>query len=166
MSSSFVYISDSKFHPINLLEKIIISKNWVFERPLEDEIYIEVPTKFSNLIIQVSWLKTQGRIEIKSFFYIKMDFSRNIEIYKLLNLINNKINCGHFLINECKYPAFKYSIIVKDHRSIKFELLKEILNYAIIESEKFFPVFQLVLWGGKKAEEAILFFDFQTEGTS
>ena len=82
MSSTIVYIADSKYHPINLLEKIIISKNWVFERPIEDEIYIEVPTKFSNLIIQVSWLKTQGRIEIKSFFYKKMDFSGNIEIYK------------------------------------------------------------------------------------
>tara|TARA_B100000686_G_C16053427_1_gene601071 strand:- start:274 stop:561 length:288 start_codon:yes stop_codon:yes gene_type:complete len=95
-----------------------------------------------------------------------MDFSNNIEIYKLLNLINNKINYGHFIISELKYPTFKNSIIVKNHKDIKFELLREVLNFAIIESERFFPVFQLVLWGGKKAEEAILFFDFQTEGKS
>ena len=82
MTSSFTDLIDSKFHPINLLEKIIISKNWVFERPIDDEIYIEVPTKYSNLIVQVSWLKTEGRIEIKSFFYNKMDFSNNLEIYK------------------------------------------------------------------------------------
>tara|TARA_Y100001960_G_C14609821_1_gene795147 strand:+ start:258 stop:758 length:501 start_codon:yes stop_codon:yes gene_type:complete len=166
MTSSFTNITDSSFHPINLLEEIIISKNWVFDRPIEDEIYIEVPTKYSNLIIQVSWLKNQGKIEIRSFFYIKMDFSNNIEIYKLLNLINNKINYGHFIISELKYPTFKNSIIVKNHKDIKFELLREVLNFAIIESERFFPVFQLVLWGGKKAEEAILFFDFQTEGKS
>ena len=166
MTSSFTNITDSSFHPINLLEEIIISKNWVFDRPIEDEIYIEVPTKYSNLIIQVSWLKNQGKIEIRSFFYIKMDFSNNIEIYKLLNLINNKINYGHFIISELKYPTFKNSIIVKNHKDIKFELLREVLNFAIIESERFFPVFQLVLWVGKKAEEAILFFDFQTEGKS
>ena len=166
MTTSLADIADSKFHPINLLEEIIISKNWVFDRPIEDEIYIEVPTKYSNLIIQVSWLKNQGKIEIRSFFYIKMDFSNNIEIYKLLNLINNKINYGHFIISELKYPTFKNSIIVKNHKDIKFELLREVLNFAIIESERFFPVFQLVLWGGKKAEEAILFFDFQTEGKS
>ena len=166
MTSSFTNITDSSFHPINLLEEIIISKNWVFDRPIEDEIYIEVPTKYSNLIIQVSWLKNQGKIEIRSFFYIKMDFSNNIEIYKLLNLINNKINYGHFIISELKYPTFKNSIIVKNHKDIKFELLREVLNFAIIESERFFPVFQLVLWGCKKAEEAILFFDFQTEGKS
>ena len=166
MTTSLADITDSKFHPINLLEEIIISKNWVFERPIEDEIYIEVPTKYSNLIIQVSWLKKSERIEIKSFFYIKMDFSNNIEIYKLLNLINKKIDYGHFIINDLKYPTFKNSIIIKESKSIKFDFLKEILNYAIIQSEKFFPIFQLVLWGGKKAEEAILFFDFQTEGTS
>ena len=164
MAPSFTDFTDSKFHPINLLEQIIISKNWVFERPIEDEIYIEVPTKYSNLIIQVTWLKNNGRIEIRSFFYNKMDFSNNIEIYKLLNLINNRINYGHFIINENSFPTFKNSIIVKDYKNIKFDLLKEVLNYAILESESFFPTLQLVLWGGKKAEEAILFFDFKTEG--
>ena len=164
MPSSFTNLTDSKFHPINLLEEIIISKNWVFERPIEDEIFIEVPTKYSNLIIQVTWLKNRGRIEIRSFFYNKMDFSNNVEIYKLLNLINNKIDYGHFVINENKYPTFKNSIIIKDHNNLKFDLLREILNYAILESERFFPMLQLVLWGGRKAEEAILFFDFKTEG--
>ena len=164
MTSSFADFTDSRSHPINLLEELIISKNWVFERPIEDEIYIEVPTKYSNLIIQVTWLKNQGRIEIKSFFYNKMDFTNNTEVYKLLNLINNKIDYGHFVINEDKYPTFKNSIIVKDQKNIKFDLLREVLNYAILESERFFPILQLVLWGGKKAEEAILFFDFKTEG--
>ena len=164
MTSSFTDLTDSKFHPINLLEEITISKNWVFERPIEDEIYIEVPTRYSNLIIQVTWLKNKSRIEIRSFFYNKMDFSDNAEIYKLLNLINNKVDYGHFIINENKYPTFKNSIIVKDYKNIKFDLLKEVLNYAILESERFFPILQLVLWGGKKAEEAILFFDFKTEG--
>ena len=164
MASSFIDLIDSKSHPINLLEEIIISKDWIFERPIEDEIYIEVPTKYSNLIIQVNWLKNQSRIEIRSFFYNKMDFSDNVEIYKLLNLINNRINYGHFIINENSFPTFKNSIIIKDYKSIKFDLLKELLNYAILESERFFPIVQLVLWGGKKAEEAILFFDFKTEG--
>ena len=164
MASSFIDLIDSKSHPINLLEEIIISKNWIFERPIEDEIYIEVPTKYSNLIIQVNWLKNKSRIEIRSFFYNKMDFSDNVEIYKLLNLINNRINYGHFIINENSFPTFKNSIIIKDYKSIKFDLLKELLNYAILESERFFPILQLVLWGGKKAEEAILFFDFETEG--
>ena len=164
MTSSNAHLTDSKFHPINLLEEIIISKNWVFERPIEDEIYIEVPTKYSNLIIQVTWLSNQGRIEIRSFFYNKMNFSKNIEIYKLLNLINNRIDYGHFIINERSYPTFKNSIIVKDPKNINFDLLREVLNYAILESERFFPVLQLVLWSGKKAEEAVMFFDFKTEG--
>ena len=69
MTSSLANFNDSESHPINLLEEITIRKNWVFERPIDDEIYIEVPTKYSNLIIQVTWLKNVDRIEIKSFFY-------------------------------------------------------------------------------------------------
>ena len=93
-----------------------------------------------------------------------MDFSNNIEIYKLLNLINNRISYEIFFIYENNYPTFKNSILVKDSNNVKFDLLKDVLNYAILESERFFPMLQLVLWGGKKAEEAILFFDFKTEG--
>ena len=157
-------VYESKFHPINWLERIVISNNWVFERPIEDEIYVEIPTKYCNIIIQASWIKEERRVDIQSSFYLKMDFSNNLEIYKLLNLINNKIIYGHFLINENKYPTFKNSLILKDSRSVKLGLLKEIFNYAILECERFFPAFQLVLWGGKKAEEAIKFFDFHTEG--
>ena len=79
MTSSLANFNDSESHPINILEELIISKNWVFERPIDDEIYIEVPTKYSNLIIQVTWLKNQSRIEIRTFFYNKMDFSNNKE---------------------------------------------------------------------------------------
>ena len=78
--------------------------------------------------------------------------------------INYSTNIGHFQINESKYPTFKYSIIFNDIKNLKHDILKRTLNHAISESEKFFPAFQLVLWAGKTAEEAILFSDFTTEG--
>ena len=110
MTSSFTDLSDSKSHPINLLEKIIISKNWVFERPIEDEIYIEVPTKYSNLIIQVTWLKNQSRIEIRTFFYNKMDFSDNIE---QIFIIRPYLCLIIFFDTACviKNGAFKFTFI-------------------------------------------------------
>ena len=155
---------DTNLNPINIFEKIIISNNWAFERPIDDEIFVEIPTKYSNLIVQVTWLKNEKKIDIKATFYIKMDFSSNIEVYKLLNLINREIDFGHFQINDSKYPTFKYSIICRGGKNIKPDLLKTTLSYAISESEKYFPTFQIVLWAGKKAEEAITFLDFETEG--
>ena len=164
MSASYSNIIDFKFNPINIFEKIVISNNWAFERPFDEEIYVEVPNKYSNLIFQISWSRKEQTIDLKASFYIKMDFSRNDEIYKLLNLINYSTNIGHFQINESKYPTFKYSIIFNDIKNLKHDILKRTLNHAISESEKFFPAFQLVLWAGKTAEEAILFSDFTTEG--
>ena len=63
-------------------------------------LYVEVPNKYSNLIFQISWSRKEQTIDLKASFYIKMDFSRNDEIYKLLNLINYSTNIGHFQINE------------------------------------------------------------------
>ena len=88
MSTSYSNIIDFKFNPINIFEKIVISNNWAFERPFDEEIYVEVPNKYSNLIFQISWSRKEQTIDLKASFYIKMDFSRNDEIYKLLNLIN------------------------------------------------------------------------------
>ena len=164
MPTQYSNTIEYRFNPINIFEKISISNNWAFERPLDEEIYVEVPTKYSNLIIQISWSKKDQTIDLKASFYIKMDFSTNDEIFRLLNLINNTINIGHFQINESKYPTFRYSMIFNDIQNLKFDILNRTLNYAISESEKFFPAFQLILWAGKKAEEAIMFLDFATEG--
>jgi len=164
MGSSYPNTGNFHINPINLFEKIIISNNWAFERPIDDEIYIEVPTKYSNLIIHVRWLKNEEKIDIKASFYLKMDFSNSHEIYKLLNLINNTICIGNFQINENKYPTFRSAIFFEDSKNSKSDILKKMLCFAISESEKFFPAFQLVLWAGKKAEEAIMFLDFATEG--
>ena len=70
----------------------------------------------------------------------------------------------NFQINENKYPTFRSAFFFKDSRNSKSDILKKMLCFAISESEKFFPAFQLVLWAGKKAEEAIMFLDFATEG--
>ena len=67
MASSFTHLSDSKSHPINLLEEITISKNWIFERPIEDEIYIEVPTKKVELKLELFFI-------IKWIFLIILKF--------------------------------------------------------------------------------------------
>ena len=112
MPTQYSNTIEYRFNPINIFEKISISNNWAFERPLDEEIYVEVPTKYSNLIIQISWSKKDHTIDLKASFYIKMDFSTNDEIFRLLNLINNTINIGHFQINESKYPTFKYSMIL------------------------------------------------------
>ena len=92
MPTQYSNTIEYRFNPINIFEKISISNNWAFERPLDEEIYVEVPTKYSNLIIQISWSKKDHTIDLKASFYIKMDFSTNDEIFRLLNLINNTIN--------------------------------------------------------------------------
>jgi hypothetical protein len=35
------------------------------------------------------------------------------------------------------------------------EQLEDLVDISVSECERFYPAFQLVVWGGKKAEEAI-----------
>ena len=66
MTSSYSNVFDFRFNPINEFEDIVISNNWAFERPIDNEIYVEAPTKYSNLIIQVTWLKKEQKIDTLS----------------------------------------------------------------------------------------------------
>ena len=61
-----------------------------------------------------------------------MDFSNNIEIYKLLNLINNRISYGHFIINENNYRD-KFEEFISEPDNPKWEKISNAGRKFVME---------------------------------
>ena len=71
-------------------------------------------------------------------------------------LINEKLWLGHF---ELSHPEgtllFRHTMILRGAGPVATEQLEDLLDVAITDSDRFFPAFQFVLWGGESAEEAL-----------
>ena len=51
--------------------------------------------------------------------------------------------------------VFRHAALVGEGDSLTFEQAEAVSEAAIEECERFYPVFQFVLWGGKSPSEAI-----------
>ena len=50
---------------------------------------------------------------------------------------------------------FRHTLLVRGAGGVSVEQMEDLVEVALGESERFFPAFQFVIWGGKTAEEAV-----------
>jgi hypothetical protein len=146
---------DPVFNPLELVEDVILDQNWPCQRLNFYEILSEVEGRWGGYRILFLWQEEINVLHFACLLDVPLD-SRNLqETYELLTLINERLAIGHFEIyQEEGLPAFRYSFLVNHPRNLQAETLEEIIDIAVHECEKFFPAFQFVLTGEKKAKEA------------
>jgi hypothetical protein len=79
-------------------------------------------------------------------------------IYVSLGLINEQLWLGHFeMWSGSGLLIFRHSTVLdtRDGEGLSLEQAEAIAEAALEECERFYPVFQFVLWGGKSPGEAI-----------
>ena len=79
-------------------------------------------------------------------------------IYESLGLINEQLWLGHFeMWSGSGLVVFRHSTILdtREDEGLSLEQAEAIAEAAVEECERFYPVFQFVLWGGKSPGEAI-----------
>ena len=79
-------------------------------------------------------------------------------IFEALSLINEQLWLGHFeMWSGSGLVLFRHSTILdtRGDEGLSLEQAEAIAEAAVEECERFYPVFQFVLWGGKSPGEAI-----------
>ena len=77
-------------------------------------------------------------------------------IYALLAAINEKLWLGHFdLSSEDGMPMFRHTLLLRGARPASVEQLEDLVDISVSESDRYYPAFQFVIWGGKTPKEAL-----------
>ena len=104
------------------------------------------------------WRPEDQVLQFLAFPDIKVGAEKRAAIYEALGLINEQLWLGHFeMWSGVGLIVFRHV----DHprcarrRRPAFEQAEAIAEAAVEECERFYPVFQFVLWGGKSPSEAI-----------
>jgi hypothetical protein len=87
---------------------------------------------------------------------MKVPKRRRAGLYELLALANERLWLGHFdLAAGDNSPSFRYAVLLRGFSSVGSEQVEDLVDIAVSECERFYPAFQLVVWGGKSAEDAM-----------
>jgi hypothetical protein len=144
--------------PIEALEAYFEARGWACERSGEGEIVASAPGSWAQYELRGVWRPEDQVLQFLAFPDIKVAQDKRLAIYETVGLINEQLWLGHFeLWSGSGLIVFRYSTLIEaeDGDGLSFEQAEAIAEAALEECERFYPVFQFVLWGGKSPGEAI-----------
>lgn len=157
--------SDDGHEPIEMLARYCEAHGWPHELVGEEEIVTQVQGSWTSYELRGVWRTEDRVLQILLFPEIKAVDDRKAAIHEALSLINEQLWMGHFeLWSASSMVVFRHATLLGDEGTLALEMVETLVNTAIDECERFYPVFQFVLWGGKSPAEAITAALIETRG--
>ncbi|SDE69196.1 MULTISPECIES: YbjN domain-containing protein [Kordiimonas] len=145
-------------NPVDLAEELAGANDWAVERHGEDELTMFISGQYTDLQFRVFWREDFKTLQFACLFDLKVPEGRRADIYRVLGMINERMWIGHFEYwSEEDALLFRHASLVGDPLigAIGEEHMVTMVETALGECERFYPVFQFVMWGGQSPEEAI-----------
>ncbi len=143
-------------NPIDLVEEIVQANEWPHDRQTDEEMVVEISGRWCDYRLLFIWQREMNALHFSCAFEMKVPRTRRAAVYELLAAMNERLWFGHFdLASDDASPAFRQGVLLRGSFGASVEQIEDLVDISLSECERFFPAFQLVVWGGKSAEEAI-----------
>ena len=144
-------------NPIDIVEEIVLANEWPHDRASEEEMVVEISGRWCDYRLLFVWQEEISALHFSCGFDMKVPKARRPAVHELLATVNEKMWLGHFdICSDTTLPMFRHAILLRGALGASVEQLEDLVDMALTECERFYPAFQLVIWGGKSAEEAVI----------
>ena len=155
----------TNYDPLDLIEDIIISNNWEYERDSNKNIHVEVGGQWCDYQLSFGVNDEINLLYISCALDIKIPNYRVNDISDFLVSINEKLLIGHFEVwTEDSWPVLKQSFPVPSNQSLCRNQLEQASLLALKECEKFYPAFQIFAWDNKDVKSTLQHIMLETQG--
>ncbi len=143
-------------HPLDVVERIVSSNDWIFDRRSDQEMAVQVPGHWCDYSLYFAWNEEIGALHFTCAFDMRVPKEKRSDVNQLMAHVNERIWLGHFGMWEDEgLPMYRHAMPLRGTQGPTAEQLEDLLDTAVYECERFYPAFQFVIWGGKTAGEAI-----------
>ena len=152
--------------PIDILEAYYAAHGWEHQRH-DDEIVATVKGSWTSYELRAMWREDDSVVQFLAFPDIKVADDRRAAMYETLALVNEQLWVGHFeLWSSSGILLYRHAAMVdgEDEGTMSLAAAELLVESAVDECERFYPVFQFVLWGGKSPKEALAAALVDTQG--
>ena len=152
--------------PIDMLEAYYAAHGWSHTRH-DDEIVVTVKGSWTTYELRALWRDDDSVLQFLAFPDIKATDDRRPALYEAIGLVNEQLWIGHFeLWSSTGVLLFRHAAMIDgdDDRTMTLGGAELLVESAIEECERFYPVFQFVLWGGKSPRDALAAALVETQG--
>ncbi|MGF1549255.1 MAG: YbjN domain-containing protein [Sphingomonadaceae bacterium] len=144
--------------PIDMLERYFAAHGWAHERGGDEEIVAQFQGGWAQYELRAIWRGDDHVLQFLALPDIRVASDKRPQCYEAIGLINEQLWLGHFeLWTTSGLVLFRHAALLEGEEggTLSLEQAETLVETAIEECERFYPVFQFVLWADKTPEEAI-----------
>ncbi|MEY2883108.1 MAG: hypothetical protein RL490_832 [Pseudomonadota bacterium] len=147
--------------PIDMLEHVFDANGWAFERSGDEEISTSIKAGWATYQLRALWREDEGVLQIIARADLTAADDRRAAVYETLGLINEQLWMGHFeLWSADGTVLFRHATLLdssedEDGPDLTLGQAEVLVEAAVDEFERFYPVFQLVLFADHAPADAM-----------
>jgi hypothetical protein len=155
-NASFDMQAINSGHPLDALEWVAGAHGFASAREGDEEVTVAVAGSWCEYQLRGIWRESEHVLQLVCHLDCKVPENKRPAIYETLSLINAQLWIGHFEYwNEEGTLLFRLAQVVDNEIGMSAECADTLMMAAVSECERYYPVFQFVLWAGKKPAEAM-----------
>jgi len=156
MAVDLITSSETATNPLDIVEEIVASNEWPFDRSSEAELVAEITGRWCDYRLHFAWYNEVSALQFTVSVNCRVPDGKRTSMRGLLALVNEQMWFGHFdLCPQNSMPLFRQTQLLRGARGGSVEQLEDLVDIAIGECDRFFPAFQFLVWGGKSPTEAV-----------
>jgi hypothetical protein len=145
-----------ELHPIDLVQSLAQTRDWVFERQNDDEIALVVEGLWRQYAVSLMWSDTHETLRLVCSFEFSPPQPRLAALYETLNLANDRGWSGAFSFwQDQQTMAYIYGLNLAGGALASTQQVDNMVRAGVAACEKLYPAFQLVSWGDDTPEQAM-----------
>ena len=153
--------------PIDMLEHYFSAHGWAYERSGDEEIVATFQGSWAQYELRAIWRDDDNVLQFLALPDIRVSADKRVAVYETIGLVNEQLWLGHFeLWASSGLVLFRHAALLdgEEGGALTLQQAETLVEASIEECERFYPVFQFVLWADKTPAEAIAAALIETQG--
>ena len=148
---------------LDTLEGYASEQGWNYRRDDKHELIMQCQKPYCFYGLYFCWHSEKQSLQFSCIPDIKVPVQAHTSVASLLNHINNYLSVGYMGMDSASgLLSYRYtSLLARESAGAVYDLhpFEELIETALFQCERVYPVLQMVIWGGlspKKAVAALL----------
>jgi len=147
--------------PIDMLEHVFDANGWAFERSGDEEISTSIKAGWATYQLRALWRDEERVLQIIARADLACPDDRRMALYETLGLINEQLWMGHFeLWSADGTVLFRHATLLdteeeEEEPDLTIGQAEVLVEAAVDEFERFYPVFQMVMFADRTPQDAM-----------
>ncbi len=143
-------------HPIDIVQHIAQDHEWDFDRIADDQIAMVVEGQWRSYSITLAWSGYDEVLRLVCTFEMEPPREKMPVLYEMLNEVNDQCWAGAFTYwDEPKLMVYRYGLVMTGGQEASADQIDTLITAAVLSSERYYPAFQLAVWGDSSPKQAL-----------